>query len=81
MRRLTDSFLTGGGGGVSLLAGIGDEWICGGGGIPDGDTGVGMVTGGERGGGGGEKRGGGGSDAEGGVGGWGEVGCDFRCAE
>ena len=57
---------------------MGEEWMCGGGGIPDGERGVGIVTEGERGGGGGEKRGGGGSCVAGGVRVRGETGCDFR---
>lgn len=51
MRHLTDSFLTGGGGGMSVLRGRGEEWMWEGEGMPDGGEGVGAVEGGERGGG------------------------------
>ena len=77
MQCLTDSFLTGGGGGMSVLGGRGEEWIWEGEGMPDGDDGVGAVLGGERGGGGGEKIGGGGREVPGGVGGRGDT-RDFR---
>ena len=67
--RLIDCLRLGGAGGVSsdAVGGMGEEWICGGGGIPDGDWGLGTVKGGERVGGGGEKMGGGERGAAGGT--------------